>query len=209
LEPPVSPTPADRPASGLLATIVEGHSEVESVPILIRRALDWIGGASIGIARPFRVHRYQVVREGELEKAVRHVIATRRGATGLLILLDADDDCPARLGPELTDRCRRVTALPVAVVLAQTEFEAWLLGGKESLRGVRGIREDALAPERPERIREAKERLSRNMRGRGYVSVDDQPALVEKLNLDLARRRCDSFDKFCRELARISAPARP
>jgi hypothetical protein len=40
-----------------LVPIVEGHAEVHSVPVLMRRL-------GIDVARPFRVKRYQVVNSG-------------------------------------------------------------------------------------------------------------------------------------------------
>ena len=94
-------------------------------------------------------------------------------------------------------RAQCTTQLPVAVVLAKSELESWFLGAKESLRGVRGIREDAISPLNPEDIRGAKEHLSGNMRGnRIYNVVDDQPAFAEKFNIQDARARCQSLEKL-------------
>jgi hypothetical protein len=36
--------------------------------------------------------------------------------------------------------------------------------------------------------------------GRRYLEVDDQPALVAKMDLDAAREQCRSFDKLVRDL---------
>jgi hypothetical protein len=75
-----------------------------------------------------------------------------------------------------------------------------------SLRGVCGIRADANAPEAPESIRGAKERLTRNMEaGRGYVEVKDLPVMAAKMDLDLALQRCLSFRKLLAELERLLA----
>lgn len=54
--------------------------------------------------------------------AERCGIAKEPDASG--VLLDADDDCPAELGPSLLKRCREATGLPVAVVGADREFHA-------------------------------------------------------------------------------------
>jgi hypothetical protein len=169
------------------------------VPVLLRRILAQTAPHGVLVARPFRVKRNLIVKEGELERAIEQVVRSRSGAGGILVLLDADDDCPARLGPRLLERCQAVTHLPVAVVLTMREFEGWFLGAKESLRGVRGIRQDAMAPENPESIRGAKERLTKNMQGqRRYMEVDDQPALAARMDLKLAKERCPSFEKFLR-----------
>ena len=84
----------------------------------------------------------------------------------VLILIDAGDDCPGKLGPELL--ARAVAIHPpdrTAVVLAKKEFEAWYLAGAESLAGHRGIAADFTAPEDSESIRGAKGRLSAAMEG--------------------------------------------
>lgn len=183
-----------------IVPIVEGHGEVAAVPEILRRLLARLGAQHIEIARPFRVKRNLIVKNGELERAVKQAIRDRVNAAAVLVLLDADEDCPARLGPSLVERCRQATHLPVAVVLANKEFEAWFLGAKESLRGRRGIRDDAVAPNDPEEIRGAKERLSQNMEGKRYLEVDDQPAFASVVDLELAERRCPSFEKLVRDL---------
>jgi len=180
--------------------IVEGQSEVESVPILLRRIRDQMQAFNIQISRPWRVKRNKVVKQGELERAITQGIRDRSNIGAIFLLLDAEDDCPAVLAPELLERSRQTTHLPVVVVLANMEMEGWFLGGKESLRGIRGIEPNAVAPPNPESIRGAKERLSRNMRhGRRYLEVDDQPAFAAHLDFNLTRIRCRSFEKFLTE----------
>ena len=180
--------------------IVEGQSEVESVPILLRRISDLMQAFNIHVAKPFRVKRNKVVLQGELERAIIQGIRDRSNIAAILILLDAEDDCPVELAPKLLERCGQTTPLPVAVVFANMELEGWFLGGKESLRGVCGIKPDAVPPPNPESIRGAKERLSKNMEnGRRYIEVDDQPALATHLDFELTRSRCRSFEKFLTE----------
>ena len=184
--------------------IVEGHSEVESVPILLRRIQDQMQAFHIRIARPFRIKRNKVVLTGELERAIKQGIRDRGNVGGILVLLDAEDDCPAKLAPELIERCRKTTHLPVAVVFANIEMEAWFLGAKESLRGACGIKPDSTAPSNPESIRGAKEQLSKNMEhGRRYLQIDDQPTLAANVDFELIRGRCPSFDKFFREVQNL------
>jgi len=156
------------------------------------------------VARPFRVKRTRVLRPGEIERAIRQAVRSRRGVKAVLVLLDAADDDPAEIEPALLQRCRTETTLPVAVVLACRELEAWFLGAKESLRGVRGIRADAATPAAPETIRGAKERLSRNMDGGWrYVEVDDQPAPAQRFDVSAAAERCPSFRRLRRAVAQL------
>jgi hypothetical protein len=189
-----------------IVPIVEGQSEVASIPVLLRRLLHRSGLYELEVARPFRVKRDRIVRPGELEKALALAGRSRPGAAAVVVVLDADDDCPAELGPRLAERCRQTCPLPALVVVANRELEGWFLGAKESLRGIRGIRNDAAAPEDPEHIRGAKERLSSNMvAGRRYLEIDDQPAFAELVDLELAQERCPSFARFVQRLDKLAS----
>jgi hypothetical protein len=186
-----------------IVPIVEGQSEEISVPILLRRVLHEILEVwDVEVAKPFRVKRNRVVKEGELERAIEQ--AGRRGDNpgAILVLLDTDpDDCPVNIAASLRERAANATGLPIAVVMANLEFEAWLLGSKESLRGHCGIRVDATAPNNPEGIRGAKGQLSRNMgQGRRYIETVDQPALCAKIDIASCRQRCPSFRKLLKDV---------
>lgn len=190
----------------VIVPIVEGQSEVVSVPVLLRRLLNERQRHDVTIARPVRVHRSSVVKEGEIERAVALARRNREGCNAVLVLLDADDDCPAELGPKLLNRIKKGHGdlSAASVVLPKREFEGWFLGSLQSLRGVRGIADNASSPPNPEEIRGAKERLSEFMVSkRTYVETTDQPALAAKFDLNLARKRCPSFDKFRRDFERL------
>jgi hypothetical protein len=176
-----------------VVSIVEGYAETASIPVLLRRL-------GIDAAPAFRVKRNLVVKRNELERTVLQAVRERTNPSAVLVLLDADDDCPAQLGPALHARARKVTPLPVSVVFAVREIEAWFLGGIESLRGYRGIAVDAVWNDDPERPRGAKGRVEELMGGRGYVDRTDQPALMAKLDIAAARLRCPSLDKLLRDL---------
>lgn len=185
----------------MIIPIVEGQSEERALGVLMRRVLYELGIFDLPVARPFRVKRQRVVREGELERSIVQAERSRPGASSVLIVLDADQDCPADLAWHLLERARVQTDLPVRVVFPKVEVEAWILGAVDSLRGVRGIRDDAQPPPDPEAVRDAKGAITRLMEGsRGYVATDDLPALVDALDLELAEARSPSFAKFCRDL---------
>jgi len=183
--------------------LVEGHSEVEAVPLLLRRLLASLDAFHIEIARPFRVKRTRIQRPGELERAVIQGVRSRANVRGVLVILDQDDDEAGLLEQVLEGRGRNTTHLPLRVIAAERELEAWFLGCKEALRGVRGIRSDARAPAEPESIRGTKERLSRNMEGRRYVEVDDQPAFAEHMDFELAAERCRSFRRLTQAVEQL------
>lgn len=103
------PAEARRAVSVALATIVEGYSEVESVPLLLRRIFAQLGIFDIEIARPFRVKRNRIVKAGEIERAIPQAIRDRAGVGGILVLIDAADDCPAVRGPQLLEAGSQLT----------------------------------------------------------------------------------------------------
>jgi len=88
-----------------LACIVEGHGDVQAVPVLIRRiaaALD--AGLVLHILPPLRVPRFKLVKNGEIERSVELAARKTGGNGGVLVLIDSEDECPARLGPQLLQR---------------------------------------------------------------------------------------------------------
>ena len=188
-----------------LASIVEGHGECEAVPILVRRVAHTIDPALVPVVHPvLRVPAAKLLKQGEIERAVELAARKNAGNCGVFILLDSDDGCPAQQGPELLQRAVNARGdLPLAVVFAKREFEAWFLAAAESLRGQRGLPNDLASPPAPENIRGAKEWLADRMPGgRSYSEASDQPALTATFDMNTARR-ADSFDKCFRELVRL------
>ncbi len=188
-----------------IGCVVEGKSEVASVPILIRRV------AAIHhpelepvIPVPIRIPRNKVFKIGELERAVGLAYQNIGKQGAIFIILDSDDDCPAEVGPALLHRVSQVFRnVPIAVVLAKHEFEAWFLAAAESLRGRRGLRNDLNPPDNPEGIRGAKEWLRHQMESsRTYTETQDQPALAALFDIEQARQ-ADSFDKCYRDIVRL------
>ena len=188
-----------------IGCIVEGHGEVEAVPLLIRRVADNLyPELQIVIPRPVRTPRNKIVKVGELERRVELAAQKIGGQGAIFIILDSDDDCPAELGPTLLDRASQVRRnLPIAVVLAKQEFEAWFLAAAESLRGKRELKNDIHSPRAPEAIRNAKGWLSERMGdNRTYRETRDQPALTALFDLEQARQ-ANSFDKCYREIVHL------
>jgi len=163
-----------------LACIVEGHGETGAVPVLLRRMAAAIDArVELHIPHPIRLPRSKLLRPGELEKAVQLAAAKVAPAGGVLILMDADDDCPATLAPVLLARAQAARRnLPVAVVLPKREFESWFLAAAESFRDRFRLPEHLRAPADPEEIRAAKEWLRDRLAGGNYSPTVDQPALA-------------------------------
>ncbi len=192
-----------------IVAIVEGHGDANSVPVLLSRILRLMNVYTVHPdSQPIRQKRQKIVKEGELEKAIELAMKKRRNVGAILILLDADDDCPALLGPGLLRRAQDATHLPVAVVLAKREFEAWFLGSLESSRGFMGIPTDAVTPDYPETL-SGKGRLERLCQSTNYKSSVHQVEFVRLMNLSRCRDLCPSFDKLWRDVEALVNAAAP
>jgi hypothetical protein len=185
--------------------IVEGHGECEAVPLLIRRiALDIDPGLVPEVLKPLRVPAAKLQKPDELDRTIQLAALKLGGSGGILILIDCDDDCPAEVGPALLERARLIRGdIPISVVLAKREYEAWFIAAAESLKSKRSLSSTLSSPDDPESIRGAKEWLSRQMpTGVRYSETTDQAALTAVFDMHAARR-VDSFDKCYREIFKM------
>lgn len=138
-----------------------------------------------------------------MERYVRLAAADAGANGGILILLDADDECPVGLAEEILRRALTERGdLRIRVVLAKTEYESWFLAA-----GVLGNPPAAEAepPFDPEAIRNAKGKLSALLPdGRSYRPTIHQVRLTATLDLDTARS-APSFDKLWRDVVALLA----
>ena len=185
--------------------IVEGKGDVEAVPLLLRRVFhEYLVQTGIEVLRSIRVPKTKLLKAGELERTVELAARQTQDGDAVLILIDADDDCPAQLAPRLLSRAQaRRPDRAMRVVLANREYEAWFIAAAESIGGHRYLLPDLTAPDDPEAIRDAKGWLTYHSRGgRVYRETLDQPALTQVFDLERARRS-PSFNKLCRDLASL------
>lgn len=177
--------------------IVEGHGEVQAVPALLRRLCIEVGAVHVGVNRPLRRNRSQLLQESGVRQVVQ-LARLQKECGAILVLFDGDDDCPANVGP-LVRRWAITEAreIPCEVVIAHREYEAWFLAAIESLRGRRGIRNDTPLHLHPEEPRNAKQEIRIRMDpGRSYLETADQPALSAMFDLGAAHQASRSFRKL-------------
>lgn len=194
-----------------LGAIVEGHGEVAALPVLLRRiAQAEFPSTVLQVVDPMRISRGALTRSqgGELGDSLdlmaRKVRSSRPDGAGLIVLLDSDDEAPCKLGPQLLERARRARSdLPLSVVCACREYEAWFLAAAASLRGECGLPADLTPPPNPEAIRDAKGWLGDRMLPHGYSPRTDQVALSRLFDLQQARQGAPSFDKLYRDVTRL------
>lgn len=181
----------------IIQPIVEGHGEVDAIPVLLRRFLAEAEVHHIGVGKPIRRKRSELVQEASVRRSVRLALL-QPDCGGILIVFDSDDDCPRDLAPQIEEWARtEAGAVPCGVVMAHREYEAWFLASLEALRGVRGIVPDASSHAAPETPRNAKSELRRHMvSGRGYSESVDQAAMTAEMDFAAAHRGCRSFRKM-------------
>jgi hypothetical protein len=174
--------------------IVEGAGDVAAVPVLLRRLRDEAALYQVDVNRPIRRKRHELVQDAAVRRAVQ-LAMLQPNCDSILILFDSDDDCPKELAPMIQAWAQSESRdIPCAVVMACREYEAWFLASIESLRGQRGIRNDAESHPQPEHPRGAKEQIESRMdRGRSYYETADQPALTALFDMVPAYRKCRSF----------------
>lgn len=184
-----------------ISPIVEGHGELQAVPLLIRKIFAELSPQIYPeINPPIRVKAGSFLNdENYFHKYVSLAGAKAAQASGeVLILLDCEDDCPAELGPRLLEKALAVrNDIPTTVVLAHREYETWFLASVESLSG-RGLPEGVTPPPNPEAIRGAKEWLGKAM-GVPYDPIQHQAPFTANFNLQQARS-IPSFDRLVTKL---------
>ena len=188
-----------------IVAIVEGHGEVAAAPVLIRRIAASQEFRSQLLVKVVRVGRYALPGPGVLESVMEQA-ARLGGADGrVLILVHAETNCPAELGPMLLRRAQNARGdRRVGVVVAKNEYEAWFLAAAGSLAGRAGLSASIQPPEDPEAIRDAKGWLSAQMpRNHSYRPRVDQVALSAAFDMERARKVSPSFDKMYRAVVEL------
>ncbi len=206
--------------------IVEGQTEERCIKILLSRLWKSVKPAEdasvLAVLKPVTTKRSSLVKPGdsELPKQIQLAANSLRDAlwqpaidTGfILLLIDAEEDCPATLGPLLLKRAKEARAdLDIACVLPKRELENWFKVAAASLGGVCGLPTDMAVAGDAEHgsggdwLTAQKRRLGRNLK---YNKPGDAVELAKAMDLALCRANSPSFRKLCRELeARV--PPRP
>jgi Domain of unknown function (DUF4276) len=187
---------ADAPHIGL---VVEGSGEFEALPLLLRRWLHEGSDFRDILGSPVLCHgRSKALKTGGIEEKVA-VAAARPGCRAVLVVLDGEGDPVCQRGPELLMRSRESgRGKPIAVALADRQYEAWLMASAETL-GLEGLAYSS--------TRDPVSALVDALRPRKYVKPVWQPRLTERIDFALAiprspslRRLLDRFDELVRAL---------
>lgn len=188
-----------------IVPIVEGDGDIKAVPILLRRVLHeslqqytWDVSSPKKACGLARLHKKLV--------AYLRYAASEKDAQAILILLNLDDGCPMVEAKKLADKVRELSSrLPVAIVLASREYEAWFLASIDTIAHQEGQKyrfsptflQNPTPPSDVEGIRGAKEWISRQMiRGYRYKETSQQPSMTTLIDFKLAAQRSRSFRRL-------------
>jgi Domain of unknown function (DUF4276) len=186
-----------------IAPIVEGHGELQAIKRLLGRiARDAAPYSTLRVNEPIRVKSGSFVNDMEYRNRYVSLAAAkaRQQTRGhVLIVLDCEDDCPAELGPRLLRDAEQIAAdVPMVVALAYREYETWFLAAAASLADIEGLPVTLTPPPDPEKIRDAKGWLGRQM-PHGYDPISHQLPLTNAFDLSAARSIA-SFDRLYRKI---------
>lgn len=211
----------------VIVPIVEGYGEVRAVPILIQRWLrhrNYDRNVEVDVRGPVRasgVGALKVPHDQSKELGIEHYIeiASFRKPDVILVILDADEDCPKTLGLSLLARARESVpqGYPIGIVVANREYEAWFLAAFPSLRFRSSLRDSGFQLTRQslprgmhvESIADCK-RVVANLLGiNKYEPNIHQPRLTALLPFaPTVIRRARSFRKLLKELHSLLIQAR-
>lgn len=184
-----------------VSSIVEGDGEVGALPVLLRRlAAELPPQTAINITKPIRVRRDRFLNRDDEFQRYLHLAASECGSDGwILVLLDADDDCPAHRSREILAKAQKIISCRISIVLANREYEAWFIASTASINGKRGFILNGVSPSDPDSIRNAKGWITDHMPKGRYREITDQPAFSDSIDIDVAQKNSRSFKKLCDE----------
>ena len=179
-------------------TLVEGHGEVEAVPVLLSRL-----GQHLGVHIPWaatlrwkNIHLWDtgLGGRGGLSQGLEF-LRYKRNVGGVLVLRDEDDECPRRVAPEIATLIRNLD-LPfkTAVTLLHPEYEVLFLPCMHRMQGLGFPTHARWAGANWESRRDIKGWLSNQLpRGRSYKPTTNQKPMTRFIDfeeLDTAGLAC-------------------
>ncbi len=159
---------------------------MEAAPVLLRRILyERRDHYDVNVLPPKNANgKGRLVRR--FEDFLRYA-ASEDGCAAILVLLDADEDCPVELGTELASRASSINLyVPTVVVCAKREYENWFLASDAGFHGD------------PEEYDDAKQWLDRKVAsGLKYKPTKDQVGFSAKMDIEAAFEASRSFRRLC------------
>lgn len=181
--------------------IVEGDGDRKAVPGLVRRILWQCGRYDLQVAARAIATKGKPSLRKKFKHHLQYALANK--CTAILVLLDADGECPRTEVGDLVSNANALNLdVPVAIVYAKCEYETWFIcslfpGKGDGIRKRLELPAHVIAPENAEKIRNAKGWLTDRMpRHRAYKETVDQEPLTHHIELDLVQSRSRSFRRL-------------
>ncbi len=191
-----------------IVPVVEGDGDVDALPELVVRIIQekykrYDVLVLRGKTRVVKTNGRQNL-EKKLDRFLKHA-QNKPKCGAILVLVDADKDCPVKLAQQLSQRCRQIgVGCPVQIVCAYREYESWLLASLNTIKGRHGIPNTVALSGDPEAIVNPKRWLGDQMpSGQAYKETTHQASLSRGIDLDLASRNSRSFRRLCHALEQL------
>ena len=195
-----------------IVPVVEGAGDVAALPGLLGRILwEMYDRTDIIVAQG----RSGVVNangrqnlERNLEKFLGHA-QNKPECDAILVLLDADDDCPIDLAQGLLERGKQLgLTSPVQIVCANRSYESWFLASLDTIKGRGNIPDTAILSQAAEDVSNPKQWLTDQMpTGQAYKETIHQASLSQSIDIGMARHNSRSFRRLCHALEQLLAHA--
>ncbi len=188
-----------------IISIVEGHGEVEALPLLIRLIFEQNPSfGSVDVLKPIRHRRDQLIKDNsaQLIKATQLSILKLQQASPtsdfnwILVLIDAEDDCVAKVSRTLrqTIADHPAIAAQTKVVIAERCFESWFAASATSMLSVIGLSEEAAKAVQSDSKIHGKGWLKKYVTH--YRETVDQPRLTASMDTTIARKHNASLNRL-------------
>ena len=191
-----------------IVPVVEGDGDVAALPGLLARILlennnrpdvlvaQGKSGVVKANGRPNLVNK--------LDKFLQHA-QNKPDCDAILVLLDADNDCPVDLGQQLSQRSEQIgTKCPVRIVCARRSYESWFLASLDAVKGKSVIPDTAALSGDAEAVPNPKQWITALLpRGQAYKETTHQAAISSFIDLDLAHKNSRSFRRLCHALEQL------
>lgn len=200
-----------------IVPIVEGTGDLLAVPELLKMVLISLNRTNVYIDAPLNAHgKGNLTIAGGVEKFIKNAF-TRRDCGAVLVLIDADEKknggkCAVAQANALVKRVKQVGILfPVAVVVANCEYENWFLASLDSIKGKNwgeqsGISADAKYEGGVEDKCNVKTWLTEHLPTvRIYREAIDQAVLTRLIDIDRAKTNSRSFRRLCHAVEEMLA----
>ncbi len=190
-----------------IVPIVEGDGEEKAVPALLSKLLAEMQRFDIYVGDTANAHGCgNLTKPNGIEGFVRNAW-TKRDCGAILILMDADKQCPIELALHLSQRVDAMgIRFPVVIAVAKCEYEAWFLASLETITGQPlgarpGLPANLFYAEDVEGRVGVKGWLTRQFPdGRIYKETFDQEPMTRLIDPERVRQRSRSFRRLCHAL---------